>query len=132
MKNYDFRLIFIFLFIICFKYSDSQIICSSEYCTNRNAEGCSGDPTICDSNKCKPKYVPNINDITCHYCSGISDENYYTIDSNGDCLINVCRGDKIIEKSRECTYQPADNLFKLGDFYYNSKPDDTDNCENKI
>ena len=114
------KFIFIFIILISLEYSKCQSVCSSSSCTSsENGLSCGSS---CDSN-CKPKYGSD----KCYDCTGITNGDYYTINQNGDCLINVCRGDKIIENkanTNECTFQifnPSGSLYKVGEsgeYYY--------------
>ena len=72
---------------------------------------------------CKPKYGSGY----CYSCS-TSSSVYYTIKSDGTCLLNECFGDKIIAASSECTSQTITSLYKLGDFYYSSNNPQSSTC----
>ena len=102
---------FIFIFILLLNL---ECINCCTTCQIDDLNSCSGD----QCNDCKPKYKEGDSSPNCYYCQGISSLSYYTIDSNGHCLINECLGDKIIDSTHECTFEIISTLYKLGDFYY--------------
>ena len=76
------------------------------------------------TNKYNHKFYPLKRKSYCGICKDNIENheniNYYTIDSNGHCLINECLGDKIIDSTHECTFEIISTLYKLGDFYYDN------------
>ncbi|MBO6244567.1 MAG: hypothetical protein J6O41_08450, partial [Clostridia bacterium] len=106
------KLFFVFALILCFQNS-IQDDCDSTLCTSNGITCSNVAGQTCPPN-CKPKYGDTTN---CYNCNGIVD--YYTIDSNNNCL-NQCLGDKIIGDSGQCIYEnlPRSNFKKLGDVYY--------------
>ncbi|MBO6244481.1 MAG: hypothetical protein J6O41_08010, partial [Clostridia bacterium] len=118
-----------FVFLLCFKYS-TQIDCSG--CQNIDGLSCTAaSGSDCDSVNCKPKYSnPIIN--ACYDCSNFP--NYYSISSDPSAC-SSCSGDKIIEKTKECTSDALSDFYKLGDFYYLEDPSQNNNairCSGKI
>ena len=107
------KFILIFILIIFFEFSKEQD-CNTD---------CIGTGLVCTDSAtgtCGPNCKPKYGSTTCYDCSRITG-NYYTIDSNDNCL-NQCLGDKIIDATKECTYELVNSLNKLGDVYYSTAP----------
>ena len=122
LQKYKQKFIIFFIILISFEYSKCDD-CSS-FCSNADGLSCQNkdESHVCPSD-CKPNYGHN----TCHFCNGIQSNDYYSIDSDGNCLINQCIGDKIVEidgNLKQCTSQiitPSGQIYKvgeLGDYYY--------------
>ena len=123
MKHRKFhkKLIIFFIIFISFEYSKC-LDCSNTNCNINNFQCQNSGSNNCPSD-CKPKNGAN----TCHDCTGIQPNDYYSINSDGTCLKNQCIGDKIIEidgNLKECTFQtitPSGSIYQvgeLGEYYY--------------
>ena len=105
------NLIHILAFIWILKQSICVFNCASNcyynsgiYCTPSSilySDNC--------KNYCKPKYIGS--NKQCVYCYPKA-TSYYTIEENGNCLVDQCIGNKIIDHTLECTDRDI-SLYKL-------------------
>ena len=121
------KFIFILIFIL-FPNKSIQDICSQDYCTIGTNTYSINANSYTDTIEYRPKYNYG-GSISCLSCPGIKKESYYTINESGNCVANICEGDKIIDKTKECTSQIVSGLYLLGDVYYCSEPGNA-NCNN--
>ena len=124
------NLIHILAFIWILKQSICVFNCASN-CYYNSGKYCTPSSIFFYSdecnNYCKPKYFGSSKQ--CVYCYPKA-TSYYTIEENGNCLVDQCIGNKIIDHTLECTDRDI-SLYKLEDFYYSNPPSDA-SCQNKI
>ena len=89
------KFIFILIFIL-FPIKSIQDICSQDYCTIGTNTYSINANSYTDTIEYRPKYNYG-GSISCLSCPGIKKESYYTINESGNCVANICEGDKISE-----------------------------------
>ena len=107
-------------------YCDEDV-CGETYCIT-DGLNCQDKSLNSCNDKCRPKY----GDRTKCYLCNFDDINYYYIDSSGVCR-NSCAGSYIIDSSKECIEGPNNDLFLMGNIYYeecpiNSRSNSPKNC----
>ena len=107
-------------------YCDEDV-CGETYCIT-DGLNCQDKSLNSCNDKCRPKY----GDRTKCYLCNFDDINYYYIDSSGVCR-NSCAGSYIIDSSKECIEGTNNDLFLMGNIYYeecpiNSRSNSPKNC----
>jgi len=123
----------LFLYLILYTYCQN-INCVNNCISNRFT--CSNKGDLICSQKCRPKYGDGTS--PCYYCD--FENNYYYIDSGGECK-SGCNEVYILDWSKECVSTSTSTLtglYKMEDVYYKTCPiystvinENECKCENK-